>query len=190
MPLYGEEKENNKSLLTWKNIELKPGIKQSLLEQTYSFGEVTTLEKQNQQKLNLTVAGLHPKKCSIALSKISQYESYSNFISFVKKSQYFEKSKIIKVEINHILMPFPMYLLFKIDRVDKPGNYKFTFHQGFLKGLKGVIRVGEHKSRCLFYFNAKWKGKKSKIPDTVFSFFLDVLGQRLLDNLFRVSRTL
>jgi hypothetical protein len=190
MPVYSGDNQNNKTLLSWKNLKLSHEIKQSLHEQTYSFGEVTTIKGQNIQKLNLTVAGLHPKKCFVALSKISQYENYSNFISFIESSQYNDKSRVINLKIDHILMPFPMYLLFKIDRVDKIGNYTFTFEQGFLKGLEGIIQTAEHRSRCLFYFNAKWKGKKSKIPDTVFSFFLDVLGQRLLDNLFRVSRTL
>lgn len=189
-PLYSSHKDNNKPILTWENIKLKNSVKQSLREQSYSFGEVKTSKNNKQQSLSLIVAGLHPKKCSTALSKISQYENYSDYISFIKKSTYSDKTKIINLEIDHLLMPFPMYLLFKIDRVDQIGNYNFTFEQGFLKGLKGIIQIGEHKSKCLFYFDTKWRGNKSKIPDSVFSFFLDVLGQRLLDNLFRVSRTL
>lgn len=189
-PIYSNDNQNNQKILTWKNIKLNHPIKESLFEQTYSFGEVKTLKNKKQQSLELVVAGLHPKSCSIALSKISQFENYSDYISFIKKSSYNEKTRLIKLEIDHLLMPFTMYLLFKIDRVDKIGNYNFTFDQGFLKGLNGIIQVGQYRSRCLFYFNTKWKGKKSKIPDSVFSFFLDVLGQRLLDNLFRVSRTL
>lgn len=182
-PIYGSQ-----TLVSLHQLPIPTSAKKSLTKEIYAASTVKTDKKT--QSLILDVAGLHTKSCTIALAKISQYERYQDFIGFISKSDYNDETKTINLQVSHMLMPFDMYLLFNIDRVIAPGNYPFTFHQGFLKGLKGVVRVAPHKKRCLFHLGAHWKGPVSKIPDKVFSFFLEVLGEKLMTTLFRVSRTL
>lgn len=176
------------ALITLESLNLPPKVKSNLKNQVYSASEVKT--EGIKQTLKLDVAGLHTKSCMIALSKISQYERYQEFIGFIARSSYDDKSKMIKMKVSHLLMPFDMHLLFQIERMTTTGHYPFTFKQGFLRGLKGVIKVGSHQKKCLFHLSANWRGPVSRIPDRVFAFFLEVLGEKLMTNLFRISRTL
>jgi len=177
------------SLLTMKNLPLSQNIKRSLSKSIYSEGVVVTKDLKY-QSLKLKVAGLHPKACWVALSKISQYEHYKNYSGIITRSNYNDKTSMIDLDMDHLLMPFPMTLNFKIKRIEDPGNYPFTFKNGILKGLRGEIRVAEHKKQCLFYVKANWTGPKTKIPDKIFSFFTTVLGEKFMERLFQVSRTL
>jgi hypothetical protein len=174
--------------LTLQELDLPLQVKKNLSKKIYSKASVKTNKKI--QSLNLSVVGLHTKKCMTALSKISQFERYHEFISFIKVSQYVEPTKMIKLKVDHLLMPYTMVLKFQIDRPIKPGDYPFTFTQGFLKGLKGLIRIGKHEKRCLFSMQANWQGAETKISDRVFSFFLEFLGGKLMGTLFHISRTL
>lgn len=187
--IYATKVQNKPIILTMENLPLSSTIKKSLTKEIYSHGLVKTIDAKRQQLL-LNVAGLHPKKCGIALSKISQFENYKTYSDIIKLSEYVEKTQMIKLGLDHLLMPFPMLLHFKIQRIDHIGNFPFIFQSGFLKGLRGSIRVGEHKKKCLFFVQAFWVGPDSKIPDKAFSFFTTVLGEKFMERLFQVSRTL
>ena len=158
-------------------------------EEYYSKSQVNS-QKDKQQSLNFQSMGLHTVSCQIALVKISRYEYYSQFLSFVKQSSYDDKARLISLTLSHSLMPFDMDLSFKLDRVEKPGVYPFVFEGGFLKGLNGEIQISEFSKRCFFNAVAKWQGPDTKIPNTVFEFFTQVLGQLTLKNLFRISKTM
>ncbi|MDC1173992.1 hypothetical protein OAT67_01240 [Bacteriovoracaceae bacterium] len=150
-----------------------------------SYSEVTS--ESDLQVLKLFLFGLHPKKCRIALSKISQYENYKEFLGLVTESRY-ENGKIY-LELSHALLPFDMTMNFKMERVKKPGKYTFTFDQGFLKGLIGDVTIKEESSRCLFMGRTYWKGKSTGFPDSIFSFFSKQLTKMAMSSLFKISRT-
>jgi len=38
-------------------------------------------------------------------------------------------------------MPYEMRLIFKLPRITKTGSYPYQFEEGFLKNLKGEIKV-------------------------------------------------
>jgi len=139
------------------------------------------------QSLKFHIFGLHPKKCQIALSKISRYENYQEYLGVVKKSTY--ENKVIYLELSHLLLPFDMSMKFKMERVSKPGHYKFSFNQGFLSGLQGDVIISKQDKRCLFVGRSYWKGKDSGISDTIFSFFTKQLTKITMETLFKISKT-
>ncbi len=156
-------------------------------ETTFSKVIIEDLEKGKKQKLDYSIAGLHKKKCQIALSRLSQYERYSEFLDIVKKSRYNEKNKFIYLHLSHTFMPFDMSLHFKLDRVSKPGLYHFSFDSGFLTGLKGTIDISEYKKRCLFHTKASWSGPHTNISSTLFSFFTKAVGTIAMKRLLKIS---
>jgi hypothetical protein len=176
--------------LTWETLPLSPKIKKNLEKEVFAKSEVKTLKKNNQQSLDLFIAGLHKTHCSRALVKISQYERYKDFIGFIKESSYNKQNSNIALLMDHTLLPFKMSLAFGIERITKPGLYPFIFKKGFLAGLKGQVHVSKRKQNCLFVIKAYWKGPDTKIPDSVFSFFSQALGQRAMERMFQISRTL
>lgn len=142
------------------------------------------------QSLDYKIYGLHPKNCDFSLKKISRYESYSQFIDFVKKSDYDEKSQTIFFEFSSLLLPYDMLLSFKLPRIEKPGLYQFSFDKGFLRGLIGSVHVEEKFGRCLFSGTAKWNGPDSQIPDSIFELFSKNLGKAAMERIFRFSSSL
>jgi hypothetical protein len=142
------------------------------------------------QELHFTIAGLHEKSCDYALKKLSLYENYSQFIDFIKESQYDEKKEEINFLLNHPLLPYSMRLIFKLPRIDKVGSYPFTFELGILKNLHGTINVIDHKNRCLFFTKADWEGPHTGFPDLIFEFFSQTLSKLTMERLFRLSNTL
>lgn len=154
----------------------------------YRNAKVTS--KADNQTLDYQIYGLHPDKCSYALKKLSRYERFHEHMDLIKLSGYDEKKQLIYLYLDSKLMPFPMVLNFKIERITKPGHYKFSFDKGFLKGLKGNIHVKEYGQRCFFHADSYWSGKKSSIPDTVFEIFSETLGELAMTKLFRVSKQL
>lgn len=175
--------------LTMKNLPVSQRVKESLKESPYAKSDVETYDNK-QQSLDYLIAGLHKKECSYALVKLSQYERFKEFIDFVKKSSYNEKTERIRLSLSHTFLPFDMVLDFKIKRIKDTGAFPFQFDAGFLKGLKGVINISKHQKRCLFATTANWRGPDSGIPDSVFSFFSQALGKLAMERLFRVSETL
>ena len=176
-------------LIDWAQLPLDESTKTKLKNDDviYCKSEVETVEKT--QSLDYFIAGLHKKNCRIALSKLSQYERFSEFLDFVEKSSYNDSEERITLRLEHMLMPFDMILDFNIPRIKKPGIYPFKFQRGFLKGLTGEISVSQHSNRCLFATKARWKGPKTRIPDRVFGFFSQALGKNAMETLFRISLT-
>lgn len=152
------------------------------------LSQVKVQTQAEQQELQLWVAGIHPQNCQKALRKISHYEGYPEFLSFMKTSQYQEATQRWKLKIDHLLMPFPMYLDFKMPRVKEIGSYPFTFEKGFLAGLLGEVKAEAVKQRCMLTLKSHWKGAKTQIPDIVFSTFVQTLAELGLNHLIRATK--
>lgn len=151
------------------------------------LSQVSVKTEKEVQKLDLWVSGLHPQNCKKALRKISHYEGYPEFLTFIKKSEYEESTKRWRLTLDHALMPFPMYLDFKMERVTKEGSFPFTFEKGFLSGLVGQVKTQEVEKRCQLTLTSNWQGVKTKIPDIVFSTFVQTLSEMGLKHLIRSS---
>ncbi|MFP5385650.1 MAG: hypothetical protein ACLGHN_06190 [Bacteriovoracia bacterium] len=151
-----------------------------------STGKVTSPSEKEQQMV-LFSSGVHPRNCTKAMRKLSLYENYHNYMDFIKTSTYDEKSQKFTFTIEHVLLPYPMVVSFKIPRITKEGYYPFTFEDGFLKGLKGTVIVQEVGKFCLLGLKADWRGPESKIPDVVFGTFVQTVGRVGLEHLIRVS---
>ncbi len=145
------------------------------------------------QSLDYLVTGLHSKSCQLALSRISQYARYSEWVGLIKESRYHLKRQEIFFRLDHTLLPFSMVLQFQLPPMKAPGDYPFRFASGFLQGLTGTIAVREKrmggKRRCLFSLKADWQGPHSGIASTPFAFFARVLGVLTMEKLFKISRT-
>ena len=89
--------------ITWDTLPLTPKIKESLKAEVYAKSEVKTFKNNSLQSLDMWVVGLHKSSCSRALVKISQYEKYKDFIGFIKSSHYDNKTKEIKLGMDHSL---------------------------------------------------------------------------------------
>lgn len=187
--IYGVSVLASPSTIQWDGLPFSDKIKKSLLNEPYVSSEVTN-PSESTQKIDFLIAGLHKKRCAFALVKLSQYERFQEFIGFIKKSGYDDKEGRIILSLSHMLLPFDMGLNFKLERISKPGLYRFLFDSGFLKGLKGEIHISQHKNNCLFVSTAKWHGKDTGIPNSVFSFFSSTLGERAMERLFRISETM
>jgi hypothetical protein len=151
-----------------------------------SVGKVTSPSEKD-QKLFLFVAGLHPRNCTRAMRKISFYENYSEYMDFIKKSDYSDEKETVYFVMDHTLLPFAMNLTFKIPRIKKPGVYPFTFEHGFLKDLKGNIIVKDIGKYCLLGLKTDWQGPETRIPNIAFSLFIQTVGKLGLEHLIRVS---
>ncbi len=151
-----------------------------------SVGKVTSPTDKEQQMM-LFVSGVHPRNCTKTMRKLSLYENYSSYIDFIKKSSFDEKNQQVTFVIDHLLLPFPMNLNFKIPRITKEGHYPFTFDHGFLKDLKGVIGVKNVGKFCLLTLKTDWRGPETPIPNLAFSTFIETVGKLGLEHLIRVS---
>lgn len=149
------------------------------------LSKVQVKTKQKIQNLDLWVTGIHPLNCQKALRKISYYEGYPEILSFVKTSEYDDKTQRWKLKIDHALMPFPMFIDFKMERVKSEGTYPFTFEGGFLAGLVGEVKAQEVARKCHLTLTSQWSGPSSKIPDLVFSTFVQTLAELGLKHLIR-----
>ena len=188
--LYGADQNNNV-------LPYKKKLKEKIFEgEIFSESKVKTLdlvkglETEEIQQLDFSIAGYHKKSCDYVLKKLSLYENYSDFLSFVKKSQYNEQKQEINFLLSHLFLPYDMRLIFKLPRITKEGAYQFSFDKGFLKDLKGTIYVQSIDKRCLFYTKANWSGPHTKIPGPVFEFFSQTLAKMSMERLFRLSNTL
>jgi hypothetical protein len=175
------------------SAELKPffspseGQLEDLLKgEVISIGKVESPTKKEQQMM-LFVSGIHPRNCTRAMRKLSLYENYQNYMDFIKKSSYDDKTQKFSFIIDHGLIPFSMVVGFKIPRIAGPGVYPFTFEDGFLKGLEGRIIVREVGKYCLMGLKTDWRGPDSGIPDLIFGTFVQTVGKLGLEHLIRVS---
>jgi len=177
--------------LNWHELPITDSSKKSILENNVfvssNMNTLTLKNKIKKQQLDFKIIGRHKKKCHYALKKISQYENYQYFISFIKKSTFDEKSKRVFFGLDDPLMPFKMSLQFIIPRIKTPGLYHFSFDRGLLKDLHGEIHITSHAGRCLFYVHARWLGPYTSIPDLLFELFSTTLGRRATEKLFKMS---
>ncbi|MDO9181699.1 MAG: hypothetical protein Q7U04_04785 [Bacteriovorax sp.] len=174
-----------------ENLPYKKNIKENILEgQIFSEANVKSSNLNKDQSLNFSIAGLHSKSCTYVLKTLSLYEEYSNYLSFVKFSQYNEQKQEINFLLSHPLLPYDMVLIFKLPRITAPGTYPFIFDIGILKNLHGTINVINHQDRCLFYSYAQWSGPHTGFPNMVFELFTQVLSKLSMEMLFRISSSL
>ena len=165
---------------------LAPGQWQDLRkDEVVASSQIQTVA--GQQSLSYYAAGLHPLSCTKALRKMSQYESYKDFISFITHSRYDERAQKIFLRFNHALLPFPLTLHFTIPRIAGPGVYPFFFDKGMLTGLRGKIQVSPHGDRCLMEVTSDWRGRPTGINDLVFEIFSVTLGKLGIKKVFRIS---
>ncbi len=148
------------------------------------------VDKKRKQKLDYTLAGLHKKSCSFALTKLSRYEEYKNYLSAVKDSKYDEKKQRIFLHLKSDLLNIGFILNFKLPRITKEGTYPFLFDRGFLKGLTGNITVYEHYNRCFLHIKADWEGPHSSYPNLILEMFSSTIGRIAMSRLFQISQTL
>ncbi len=188
-----------------EKVRLSPGFGESITRELAPFfslsrgqievllkGEVVSNGKVSsptghEQEMTLFIAGVHPRNCTRAMRKLSLYENYHNYLDFIKTSQYVEQTQRFAFVIDHTLMPFPMSVRFKIPRIKGPGKYPFTFEDGFLKDLRGTVVVQELGKFCVMGLKTDWRGPDTKIPDIVFSTFIQTVGKMGLEHLIRVS---
>ncbi len=183
-PSFGEVKP-----LKLKEAFKSESIQKSILSEPQVSSEVTEIVFRGEkgQKMNFWAAGLHPKDCRTALRKLSRYEDYKLYLSFLEESLYFEDIKLISLYITTPIFPIKVVLRFKIPRVNKEGVYPFIYEQGFLKDLKGTIHVSEENNRCFFYVKADWEGRDSGFNNTLLELFSKTLVKLGMEKLFRIS---
>ena len=131
---------------------------------------------------------MHKKGCTKVLRKLSVLENYKDWISFIKRSDYNEKSRLLTLRADHVLLPYPMIIFIIVDRPTKPGLYPFIFPTGLFKDLAGFFEVAEVEGRCIVYTESKWTGPKTKIPNIVIEMFSEALSKKGGEILMRKSR--
>ncbi|MBF0315198.1 MAG: hypothetical protein HQK52_17370 [Oligoflexia bacterium] len=146
-----------------------------------SSGEQLTRE----QKLNFKLAGVHRRSCNKILPILSRYEKYDEYLSFIKKSQYDERNKLILFLLDHALIPSPFYLMFKLDRIKTIGNYPFHFDGGIFPGLTGTITIQESSERCRIFIHAHWQGTPTRFPSFILELFSETIAKIGIEALFR-----
>lgn len=186
LKLQGNAKEDKTKIDSFSKLKVQTKISK-LFSQNKNYIHSKVVSDKYYQSLSLTAGGPHPKSCQKAFRKLSRYESYKEFLSFVKKSEYNDDNQYVSFLFSSSFLPFDMSLEFKIPRIKRPGNYPFIFEKGFLKGLKGNIYVEEVKKQCVIFVTADWKGKKTTIPNLAFELFVDTLAHIAIKNLFRIS---
>jgi hypothetical protein len=151
---------------------------------------VSTIVKSSEvnQSLTMQATALHQVSCTKALRKLSLFENYQEWISFISESKYDDTNKRITFKADHLLMPFPMIVHVDIQRPTSSGIYPFLFPTGMYKGLKGQLHVVEIHNRCLFYSTSFWEGPKSKVPDFALELFTKTLTKLAGETLLRISR--
>lgn len=141
----------------------------------------------DKQKMIALVAGLHPRSCAKGLRRISRYEDYHQHMSFVKESTYKEATTDVRFLLEHMVLPFPMVLAFKLPRIQSAGETQFEFTHGIFKDLKGTIRVAPVGNRCLYFLRADWLGQSTGLAPVIVETFAQTLVKIGLEHLIRVS---
>jgi hypothetical protein len=179
-----QEKEFKEKIFSWWGEEVK-FIPDLMEGEVVSWAQVDHLEKT--QSLKAKVAGLHPRGCSVGLRKISRYENYKLHMSFVTESSYQEKEQMVSFVVDHVALPFPMILKFKLPRITGPGETNFLFPNGIFKDLNGEIKVASVGNRCAYFLTANWNGQTTGLPDIVVETFAQTLIKIGLEHLIRIS---
>lgn len=154
--------------------------------------KIKTIEEEKEKKFQsfeLWTVGLHKKSCKYALRKLSLYENYQDFLTYVDASSYDEKKEIIFLALSAPILPIKFDLFLNIPRIKKEGSYDFSFNHGFLKGLKGKINVSNFKGRCFIETTASWYGPHTGYSSFIFKTFLDTILDLTVKRLFKISTT-
>lgn len=170
-----------------KRWELSSETKKDVLEGKILV-EVDVTSKDKKQKFALQALGIHPKSCTRVLRKLSRFEEFSDWISFIKKSTYHEKQRLITIHADHLLLPFPMLVHIIIDRPTKPGVYPFIFPTGIFTGLTGKVVIEQRAGQCFFYSDSNWQGKDTGINDMVIDVFATTLSKIGAEMLMRKTQ--
>jgi hypothetical protein len=136
------------------------------------------------QAMNIKIAGAHKKKCPKILRKLSMFDQYKNWVSFIHESKYSAENKLLTIKADHTLLPFPMIVHVIVDKPIKEGTYPFLFPTGIFTGLKGTMYIKQQKEYCAVYSEANWAGNK-KIPDFVVELFSETLSKLAAKALLR-----
>lgn len=146
-------------------------------------------DKKEFQKLDFFVSGSLKGKCKRKLRKISQYESYKEWISFVQASSYDDKTRQVYFAVKASPLPARFVLNFKLDRVKDVGDYTFRFDNGFLKDLQGLIEVRQFaKKNCFIYASGNWLGPHTGYPASLLELFAETVLQKGLEKLIRLGK--
>ncbi len=175
--------------LTLPEAVKNPSIQKSIYEEPFVSATVSDAIFQGKkgQAMDFWAAGLHPKSCRIALRKLSRYEDYKDYLSFLELSAYDDANQLIYFRISTPIFPIKLGLRFQIPRITTPGVYPFQFKEGFLKDLKGNIHVSEIDQRCFFYIKSDWRGVHSGFANTLLEFFSKTIIKLGAEKLFRVT---
>lgn len=134
-----------------------------------------TTHSDNLQEFHMKVAAFHPKSCSKVLKKISQFELYPDWISYITKIVYKEDEELLVLHADHVLLPYPMVVDILVKRPTKEGNYSFIFPTGIFSGLKGNAEIADINGRCLLYTTSHWKGPHTKLSAFMIELFSETL---------------
>ncbi len=129
--------------------------------------------------------GLHDLKCESVLPKISRYEDYKKYMSFVNQSTYV--NKIFTLAFKVALLPVEFSAQLKIDRIPGQGNFPFVFIGELFKGSAGEIKVQEIEGRCLVYIHLNLNVRDLGYPDFIMENFYTTVAKMGLRKLFQVS---
>lgn len=152
------------------------------------LSEATVESDEINQHFFLQGMAMHKKGCVKVLRKLSVLENYKDWISFITRSDYNEKSKLLTLRAEHILLPYPMIVFIIVERPTKPGVYPFVFPTGLFKNLAGFFEIKEINNRCVVYVESKWSGPKTNIPNLVIEVFSEALSKKGAEILMRKSR--
>lgn len=153
--------------------------------EVFAESKVKTIKKK--QSIKYFAAALHPQSCARSFRKLSLVDEYQNYLSYVKSSKYFDNTKVFQMKVDHMLLPFPMVIDIKIEKPSIPKTYPFYFLNGILKNLKGKMYMKNIEGRCLYYIKAKWRGRKTIMPDAILELASQTLTVITTQTLFRVS---
>lgn len=156
----------------------------SYLKKSELLAESTVGSTGKNQTMNMKVAGAHDKKCTKILRKLSLFDQYKNWISFVHESKYDPENRLLTIRADHTLLPFPMIVHVLVDKPTKEGVYPFVFPTGIFTGLKGKMHIKQTQKHCAVYSEANWSGHK-KIPDFVVEVFSETLTKLAAQALLR-----
>lgn len=197
-------KEDKKTLAPDTKFDLKEFLKNKnfytrsnydyLLESRVivnSVVENVEAKPEQQQKMVVTVAGIHGRTCAESAVILSQYEKFKDFIAFVKSSDYRDGKVYLTIKADPIPVQFALDL--KIERIKEPGIYPFLMGLGIFQGMTGTVQFYEYqdeksqKKKCFYFADAYWQGKDTGYPNLIMETFTATIAKKGLERLFIMS---
>ncbi|MCB9093650.1 MAG: hypothetical protein H6621_01155 [Halobacteriovoraceae bacterium] len=130
-------------------------------------------------------SAFHSRDCKPVLAKLSRYEDYSKYMSFIEYSTYV--NGVINMRLKISLIPMAFDFTMKMPRIDKPGLYPFVFSAGILKGLTGTLDILEIDKRCFLFAKIDWKGKNLGYADFLMENFFTTVAKLGLEKVFSIT---